>query len=54
MRCPMRPNQYGYLAECEKEYCAWWDIAREQCCIKTLTEKTVYKENNDGKNLDNE
>ena len=46
MICPMRTNQYGYCAQCEAERCAWWDIEKEQCCIKTLAikqPKTVQK-----------
>lgn len=35
MRCPMRTNQYGNCAQCEEERCAWWDLDKGQCCIKT-------------------
>ena len=36
MDCPMRVGSAGYIYECKKEKCAWWNEKREECAIKTF------------------
>lgn len=35
MKCPIMVNEYGNSSQCTEDKCAWWDIGKKQCCIKT-------------------
>ena len=56
MDCPMRVGSAGYIYECKKEKCAWWNEKREECAVKTFMcnskNKTVTIERDDwGKDI---
>lgn len=41
--CPMKfgnPNNRPQDCYCDSD-CAWWDEKKNQCCIKTLSERRV-------------
>ena len=39
MICPIKSScLYLSSADCDKGECAWYDNAKEQCCIKTISQ----------------
>jgi len=39
MNCPVKnPSALEKYRQCDKRECAWYDNAKEQCCIKTISQ----------------
>lgn len=43
MTCPMRVGSSGYMYDCKKEECAWWNEYLKECMIKTFIRSAEHK-----------